>query len=137
MTTSGDTVMAFNTGMSGAKMSGTAGTRSNTVTAGSLFPFTSPYAIYGGTCESDQPGSGAALASVLVPRGGTQSASLQQPALWLTAMSGTGTSSPGTPVVGATVRIADDNCPDDPTTDFKRSFTTGANGRLIDPRQHR
>ena len=132
VTTSGDTVMAFNTGMSGAKMFGTAGTRSNTVTASSLFPFTSPYAVYGGTCESDQPGSGAALGSVLVPRGGTQSASLQQPALFLTAMSGT-SGSPGSPVVGATVRIADRNCPDDPTTAFKRSFTTGAAGRLIDP----
>ena len=131
--TSTDTVMAFNTGMSGAKMFGTAGTRANSVTASSLFPFTSPYAIYSGTCESDEPGAGAALGSVLVPRGGIQSAALQLPALFLTVMSGSSSSSPGSPVVGATVRIADTKCPDDPTTAFKRTFITGANGRLIDP----
>ena len=133
VTTSADTVMGFNTGMSGPKMFGTAGTRANTVNATSLFPFTSPYAVYGGTCESDQPGTGAALGSVLVPRGGSQSATLQQPALWLTVMSGSSSSSPGSAVVGATVRIADNNCPDDPTTNFKRTFTTGTGGRLIDP----
>ena len=47
--------------------------------------------------------------------------------------SGTSSSNPGSLVSGATVRVADNNCPDDPTTGFKRTFTTNSQGTLSNP----
>ncbi len=52
---SADSIVVFNTGMSTAKAFGTPGNRVAQVTASPLFPFASPYSVYAGTCEGDNP----------------------------------------------------------------------------------
>ena len=136
-----DSVVLFNTGMTTPRVFGTPGAGTSTITGISLFPFDSDYAVYAGTCEGDNPNPAdddpppvpAAVASVLLPPGGNQAASIQLPALYITVLSGTSSGNPGSPVAGATVRIADRNCPDEPTPGFKRTFTTNAQGTLADP----
>jgi Tfp pilus assembly protein PilV len=136
-----DSVVLFNTGMTTPRVFGTPGTGTSTITGILLFPFASDYAVYAGTCEGDNPNPAdddpapvpEAVANVLLPPGGSQPASIQLPALYVTALSGTGSGDPGSPVAGATVRIADRNCPDEPTPAFKRTFTTNLQGTLADP----
>jgi Tfp pilus assembly protein PilV len=138
---SADSVVLFNTGMTSARSFGTPGTPAATITGTSLFPFDSDYAVYAGTCEGDNPNPGdddpppvpQAVASVLLPPGGSQPATIQLPALYITVRSGTSSGNPGSLVAGATVRIADRNCPNDPTPGFKRTFTTNAQGTLANP----
>jgi Tfp pilus assembly protein PilV len=143
MTSSADSVVAFNTGMTAAKSFGTPGSPASQITASSLFPFASPYAVYAGTCEGDNPNPAGedpppvpdAIASVVIPPGGSQAATIELPALHLTVWSGT-EAAPGTPVQDARVRIQDDNCPEDPPgsgTAFRRTFNTNVDGRLPDP----
>ena len=58
-----------------------------------MFPFTSDYAVYAGTCEGDNPNPSeldpppapAAIGSALVPPGGTAPVQIQLPALHLRA----------------------------------------------------
>ena len=72
-----DSIMVFNTGMSTPKTFGTPGTQATTITANDLFPFSSPDAVYAGTCEGDNPNPNddepppvpQAVASVAVPVG--------------------------------------------------------------------
>lgn len=136
-----DSIMVFNTGMSTPKMFGNPGSPATTIAATPLFPFTSPDAVYAGTCEGDNPNPNdvdpppvpQAVADVTVPAGGSASATIQLPALFITVRSGTSQSNPGSLVSGATVRVADNNCPDDPTTGFKRTFTTNSQGALDFP----
>lgn len=136
-----DSIMIFNTGMSTPKTFGTPGTLATTITATGLFPFSSPDAVYAGTCEADNPNPNddepppvpQAVASVTVPAGGSAPTTIQLPALFITVRSGTSSFNQGSLVSGATVRVADGNCPDDPTTGFKRTFTTNAQGTLADP----
>lgn len=128
---SADSVMVFNTGMAIAKAFGTPGTPASTVPATPLFPFTSPDTVYAGTCTGNNPTSGAALANVTVPRGGPPaSATVQLPALHLTVWSGN-SSSPGSPVPNARVRIGDKNCLTNGVP-FRRTFFTNAQGQLPD-----
>lgn len=139
-----DSVVAFNTGMTQARTFGTPGSPASQVTATPLFPFPSDYSVYGGTCEGDNPNptglenppGEAAIATVVVPPGGSAPASIQLPALHLTVWSGVDASTPGSPVQGARVRVQDDNCPDDPPgsgTPFRRTLTTNSAGQLPDP----
>jgi Tfp pilus assembly protein PilV len=138
---SADSVVLFNTGMTTPRVFGTPGTGSSTITATALFPFDSDYAVYAGTCEGDNPNPAdddpppvpQAIASVLLPPGGSQPATIQLPALYITVRSGTSSINPGSLVSGATVRIADRNCPNDPTPGFKRTFTTNSQGTLANP----
>jgi Tfp pilus assembly protein PilV len=52
----GDTFTAFNTGMTSPSPFGTAGTYSTTVeSAKKIFPFTTKYTVYAGSCEADLP----------------------------------------------------------------------------------
>jgi hypothetical protein len=137
-----DSIVVFNTGMSTPKTFGTPGTPATTIMASNLFPFSSPDAVYAGTCEGDNPNPNddepppvpEAVASVMVPAGATApQTTIQLPALFITVRSGTSSFNPGSLVSGATVRVADRNCPDDPTTGFKRTFTTNSQGTLADP----
>jgi Tfp pilus assembly protein PilV len=138
---SADSVVLFNTGMTTPRVFGTPGAPASTITGTLLFPFASDHAVYAGTCEGDNPNPAdddpppvpEGVASVLLPPGGSQPASIQLPALYLTAMDGTDAASPGNPVAGAVVTIADRNCPDEPTPGFKRTFVTNLQGTLADP----
>jgi Tfp pilus assembly protein PilV len=132
--TKADSVLAFNTGLSLARTFGTVGTPQTTITAAPLFPFTSDYAVYAGICEQNNPNPAdddpppwpAAIASVLVPPGGSQPAIIQLPALHLTAYTGNNTAS--TRAVGAIVNIRDTKC-----GNVVRSTTTNSVGRLDNP----
>jgi Tfp pilus assembly protein PilV len=137
---SADSIVTYNTGTTAPRLFGVPGTPSSQIDATSLFPFTSPYSVYAGTCEGDNPNptdeanppGAPALASVLVPRGSSTSAAIELPALHMTVWSGS-SGSPGSKVSNARVRIADLMCPDDPTTGFQRTFFTNAQGALPDP----
>jgi Tfp pilus assembly protein PilV len=136
---SADAIVAFNSGMKVARAFGTPGTRKEEVTATPLFPFASPstYSVYAGTCTgndpnlSGKPTSPEAIAEPLVTPGGSTPVTIELPALYLTALSGTKASSPGTPVEGATVTVSDTKCT--PATPLVRTFTTNKAGGLTDP----
>lgn len=138
--TTQDTLTVFNTGMTQEKAFGMVGTRRSDITATPLFPFTSPYAVYAGSCASNNPNpddlpnppAAAAFADVIVLPGQTANATIQLPALNLTVMSGNSSGSPGTPVNGATVKITDTGC-DVGGTPVKRTFTTNSTGKLDTP----
>lgn len=134
---SADSITVFNTGLTGARSFGTVGTPQATQTARPLFPFTSPYAVYAGSCTANNPGSGAALASVTVPVNGAASASIILPALNLTVYNGSKVAADyydrpdliGVPVGGVRVTITDRAT----SCRTKRTTTTNSAGKLADP----
>jgi hypothetical protein len=126
-----DSLIAFNTGMTtGPKRFGTPGTMASSITASGLFPFSSPVSVYAGLCQNSAV-SGAAVASVNVPPGGSQPAVVQLPALHLNVYQGATTLT--SKAVGATVTVEDLLCPNLPTAGFKRTFTTNSSGQLDNP----
>lgn len=134
---SADAVVVFNSGMELSKAFGNPGVREPAVIATPLFPFTSPYAVYAGTCEGNspsQPGVPAppgTVAEATVPAKGTAEVILELPALHLTALSGTGAENPGEPVEGAAVKISDIKCEE--AEPVVRTASTNAQGSLPDP----
>jgi Tfp pilus assembly protein PilV len=116
-------IMVFNQGLETAKLfSSVGGLPAPTVEAKELFPFTSPYAVYAGSCTSNNPNpksepgtpGAAAVTAITVPRGAAVPApvpSVQVPALDLTVKTGS------TPIVGAKVKVTG-------TCSFERIFTT-------------
>lgn len=137
-----DSVVLFNTGMSVAKTFGTLGEPATTVEATTLFPFSSPYAVYAGSCEQNNPNpSGGpepppAIADALVSAGGVTPVTLELPALDLTVWSGDGESESEVPVSGAQVKIADTLCSEGEEGEEEavtRSFTSNAAGNLDNP----
>ena len=137
---SADSVVAFNTGMTTAKTFGApGGARVSSVAATPLFPFASPDTVYAGACTGNNPNpkgeakppGAAAIASLLVPAGGSAPATIQLPALNLTAWSGTNLV-PGIRVANAHVTVSDDNCSVSGKP-VKRTYTTNATGNLADP----
>ncbi len=130
---SADSVVAFNSGMQAPKTFGTLGTPVGEVHATPLFPFTSAYSVYAGSCEEDNPGASApegAVGEAVVSAGGSTPVTIVLPALYLTAWSGT-EAEPGQPVQGAEVKLADTKCtPEKPQV---RTFTTNSKGNLPDP----
>jgi type II secretory pathway pseudopilin PulG len=126
--TSASSFIAFNTGMSTAKLFGSAeGTPFTTKTAESLFPFTSADVFYAGACTTNDPQSGTARPSVLVPAGATAATqTIVLPSLWLTVKAD------GSAVNGAPVKIADRNC-ETAGHAVRRSYTTSSSGRLTNP----
>jgi Tfp pilus assembly protein PilV len=132
-----ESIIAFNTGMSSARaFPPTPGARVSQIDATSLFPFSSDYAVYSGTCEGDNPNpfnldpapAPLAILSALVPPGGSAPppTTIQQPAMHVTVYQGTNTGSAR--AAGATLKIKDTRC-----SNFQRNFTTNSVGRLADP----
>jgi type II secretory pathway pseudopilin PulG len=126
-----NSLVAFNPEMTAAKTIWTAGTvRQATVNATPLFPFTSTYLIYAGSCASNHPdpegknpAGAAALANVVAPAGGTAApVTLQLPALEMVVKNGSAV------LAGATVTITDKTCKDAQGNFVKRTYTTNANG---------
>lgn len=124
---SADSVIVGNTGMQSAKQftpagGGRAATLSTTAT---LFPFTSPYAVYAGTCSSNNPPVGPMLGNSTVPVAGSGSLAspgyIQLPSLQVTVWSGTGSTSPGTRLSAAKVTARDTGC------NVTRTLTTSTN----------
>jgi type II secretory pathway pseudopilin PulG len=137
---SADSIVAFNTGMTAAKTFGApGGTLLPSQTARPLFPFSSPDSFYAGACtgnnpnptgEKNPPGA-AAIASLVVPSGGSVAGSIQLPALNVTVWAGTNTV-PGLPVAGAHLTVSDNNCVVSGKP-VKRTYATTAEGKLADP----
>lgn len=130
---SADSIVAFNSGMLKAKSFGTPGTPKAEVTAAPLFPFTSAYAVYAGTCKEDNPGELApepAIAEPIVSAGASTAVTIELPALHLTAWSGT-EAEPGARVQGAQVKATDTKCASEAPD--VRTFTTNSKGELPDP----
>jgi type II secretory pathway pseudopilin PulG len=138
--TTQDTIVVFNTGMTEAATYGTVGTRVTTLAATSLFPFSSPDAVYAGSCaennpdpdELGDPAVAGAKADVSVISNQATPAEIQLPALDLTVKTGNSSSSPGTVLSGATVKITDTQCSVGGTP-VKRTYTTNASGKLSTP----
>jgi Tfp pilus assembly protein PilV len=127
-----DSIFVYQTGMTTARIFSTTGlVRESTVSATPLYPFTSPYSIYAGSCAVNNPnteGNGAAgVANVSVLSGETKpvgSTKVQIPALDLTVKNS------ATPIKGARVTITDRNCLDGSGNKVKRTYTTNAQGKL-------
>ncbi len=102
-----------------------------------MFPFTSDYAVYAGTCEGDNPNPSeldpppapAAIGSALVPPGGTAPVQIQIPALHLRVEADDDDGSNAEPVNGATVKIRDTRC----GNAARGPSTTNSLGRLNNP----
>jgi type II secretory pathway pseudopilin PulG len=129
---SADSLVAYNSGMSAAKsILAPSGLRAATVNAAPLFPFSSTYLLYAGSCASNNPnpegknpGAAAAMANVVAPAGGTSTpATLQLPALDLVVKNG------GSVLAGAKVTLTDTKCESAPGTLFKRVYTSNAEGK--------
>jgi len=139
-----DSIFVFNGNMSTAKVFGTpGGSRQSTFTATPLFPFTSTYAIYAGSCEKNNPNptgvepppatAAAALANVNAPIGGTAATvTLQLPALNLKVWTGKNSSNAGSAFNNSDVWIRDLNCPETGSPVYRRA-TTNSSGNLPDP----
>jgi len=126
-----DSVVAYNPGMTAAKAIWTADTiREPTVSATPLFPFTSTYFLYAGSCASNNPNpedknpSGAAgTASAVALAGGTATpVTLQLPALNLVVKKGSAA------LAGAKVTITDKVCKEAKGNFVKRTYTSNAAG---------
>jgi Tfp pilus assembly protein PilV len=129
-TATADSVVAYNSTMTTAKVVGTpGGIRESIINATPLFPFTSAYTLYPGSCASNNPNTEgknpAGVATVVAPRGATAApATIQLPALELVVKKG----STG-PVPGAKVTITDTSCKEAKGSLVKRTFTTNAAGK--------
>jgi Tfp pilus assembly protein PilV len=135
-----DSIVAFHNGMQTAGNVRTFGnpvttppTQSTEISAEPMFPFTSPYTAYAGTCTGNNPTSASptaplAAGSATVPPGGVAPAiTVQLPALHITVWRGT-SGSPGTVSNGATIKLRDESC-----GDFLRTFLTNSSGQLSNP----
>ena len=139
ISSSADSIIVYNTEMTSAKMftppgGSPGGPRAASITAKSLFPFSTPDTVYAGSCEGNNPNpkgetnppGAAAIASVTVPAGGTvtPAAKIQLPALNLTVKNGASL------VNGAKVTVSDNNCSVSGNP-VKRVYSTDANGNLF------
>jgi Tfp pilus assembly protein PilV len=135
-----DSVVASNNGMTEARVFWTAGgNREATVSATPLFPFTSSYNLYAGSCNNDNPYKNgettppsAAVVNAVAPAGGTAATPMiQLPAFDPTVWTGKNASNKGTPFAGADVWIRDEGCSkgSEPVT---RRYTTNSIGKLTD-----
>ena len=131
-----DSIVVYNTGLEVARVFGTVGTQLETQTATPMFPFTSDYAVYAGTCEGDNPNpqeldpppAPAAIGSALVPPGGPAPVQIQLPALHLRAEGDDNDGNNVEPVDGATVKIRDTRC-----GNLLRTLSTNSLGHLNNP----
>jgi Tfp pilus assembly protein PilV len=95
-----------------------------------VFPFTSKYSVYAGSCEADNPhvvnAANAEPSTVLVSGGATAPVKVAVPPVNMELMSGT-SSAPGSPLAGAAGIITDTGC------HTERAFTTAGGGVLPHP----
>jgi Tfp pilus assembly protein PilV len=92
--------------------------------AGTVFPFASPVSIWAGSCESNNPGTGAGQGSLTLQPGEEVKTplKLQVPALEITVKNGS------TAIGGARVTISDESCKDSKGVAIKREYVSEASG---------
>jgi hypothetical protein len=140
VTTSGDQFAIFNNNMTypGFRWAGAVGSYQSGVTATAMFPFSSAYTVYAGSCTANDPRTyHAHSTTALVPAGGGANVQFQLPPLYLTVYSGT-PQLPGPPLVNAHVVVTDQGCGGSPPSAgglplIKRSFITSSSGQLANP----
>jgi Tfp pilus assembly protein PilV len=127
-----DSIIAAATGLkTGVKVFGTpGGTPVSSIKASPLYPFNYSYNFYAGSCETNKPEAGAA--NVQAPVGGTASATIQLPALYVTVKNSSGTTAEKEALSGAKVTATDTKCSVG-VTPVKRTYTTNSTGGLPDP----
>jgi Tfp pilus assembly protein PilV len=128
-----DSIIVANNGMTtGTAGFGTpGGTPKSVIEAKPLYPFSGSDNIYAGSCIANKPEAGAV--NVNVPAGGTTSASVQLPALYVTVKNSSGTPAEQAGLGGATVTASDTKCPETGAP-VKRTYTTiSPSGQLSDP----
>ena len=97
-------------------------TRVASISATPLFPFSTPFTVWGGACSANNPGAGAGQASVTLQPGAIAALqTVQVPALEITVKKGSSALS------GATITIEDDNCEVE-GKDYVRTYLSEANG---------
>jgi Tfp pilus assembly protein PilV len=107
------------------------------IEAPSLFPFDSPYSVYAGVCESNNPDPtgehpSAAITEVEVSAGGEAAKTeVELPALRLKVYKGRESDSTDIPAAGAKVTIKDSNCTSGGLSTLK--YTTNVDGELDEP----
>ncbi len=105
-------------------------TRSSTLEDKAVFPFKTKYAVYAGSCTTNNPDpesksiNAAAIASVAVTGGGTSTPTIQIPALNLTVTYNSAV------VKGAKVIVTDANCKYN-GSNVKREYTTNKLGHIV------
>ncbi len=135
-----DTAVVSQSGMSQVKVFGTAGgTRQTTFNTGTnLFPFTSAYTVYAGSCTANDPTADptatGAYGSATVPPGGnanlTSPGYIQLPSLLVTLHSGSSSLSPGTPVSGGDVTVTEAGSPTGCGVTRTLTTNTNTNGQI-------
>jgi hypothetical protein len=137
---SADQLTTFNNNMTlpSFRWTGTLSTYLATQTATGMFPFTSAYTVYAGSCPGDAPSQNgqASDPSAVVPAGGNAPLLLHLPAIVLTVYSGT-PASPGSPVSKPHVILTDQRCGGSPPTQggtpaVEHVPTTTTTGTLAD-----
>jgi Tfp pilus assembly protein PilV len=148
----GDSFVAFNTGITtglvrGFGVLGASEYATSKTTPKTLFPFSSNYAVYAGTCTADAPPAAVLeKQGVLVPAGGAATINVIVPPVKLQVFSGSSSGSPGTKVeTGFTGSFTDQGveCREDATggegtgvEEKVHPFSSGAstvNGELLKP----
>ena len=123
----GDVFTIFNPGMSEPRLFGTAGTyRTEAETAKTVFPFTSGYTVYAGTCSSDLPTTNgqASNPEATIGEGETGTVTVPVVPIKINVQSGTAEKTAGEKLTGAKVKIADTGC----TTTREYSTVSGGLG---------
>jgi Tfp pilus assembly protein PilV len=137
-----DSMVFAQSGMSSGARLFSVSPAAGTINATQLFPFTSSYSAFAGTCTGSSTGAPgdnpnptslvtppapAAIPSFTVPAGGSSSPqTIQMPSLLLTVYTGSTTTSARAP--NATVKVRDLNC-----SSLLRQYTTNATGQLDQP----
>ncbi|MHB8241923.1 MAG: hypothetical protein ACYDHN_08020 [Solirubrobacteraceae bacterium] len=121
-----DTWVAFETEMTTFRKFGTEKTYTTTsTTPTTMFPFTSAYAVYAGTCEANNPETVSAIkpAQSLVVGGSVTKTTVTVPPVSIKVMSGKSSASPGKAIQNAVVRLEDTGCK---TAETGKTTSTGA-----------
>jgi hypothetical protein len=129
-TPEGDSFVAYNTGMSSFRQFGTAGTYKTTIeTPSTIFPFTTKYTVYAGTCEADLPTKNGQSSNpeVSLAPGGTAEAKVPLAPINIKVVEGNKGQLPEKALQNATVRLEDTGC------GTVREFNTTSAGALPHP----
>jgi Tfp pilus assembly protein PilV len=126
----GDSFVAFNTGLTSYRKFGTVETFAPSITSSkTVFPFTSKYTVYAGTCEADLPTSNGQTSNpeVLVTAGSPTAVTVPIAPINIVVNQGTQTSPGATMMSGFTGTLKDTGC------ETTRKFTPSAAGKLPKP----
>ncbi len=140
VSSSADTAIVSQSGMSQVQAFGTAGGARQTTfsTGANLFPFSSPYTVYGGSCTANDPtadpSAAGAFGSATVPPGGSATLAspgyVVLPSLLVTLWSGSSSLFSGSRVSGGDVTATEVGSPSGCGVTRRLTTTTNTNGQI-------